>query len=146
MRTSEIDRENPLYFEALKLRHELFFKEFGLPESIVADELEIDSIHIAIADEKRLVAYGRLSEIESGIFKLSQIVVIPARQRRGYGSQLVRRLVDLAISRGATQIELNSQVAAKSLYSKLGFVEAGDVYPSRTTGIPHIKMVRANAR
>lgn len=146
MRTIEINREHPLYFEALKLRHELFFKEFGLPESIVADELEVGSIHMAIADGQRLVAYGRLSEIESGIFKLSQLVVTSTLQRRGYGSQLVKCLVDRAVADGAVQIELNSQLTVKPLYSKLGFAEVGDVYPSRTTGIPHIKMVRVNAR
>lgn len=111
----------------------------------MANHLEKESIHIVIADGHSLVAYGRLFEIKSNTFKVSQLVVTPVLQRRGYGPQLLQCLIDRAVAGEAAQIELNSQASAKSLYSRLGFVEVGDVYPSKTTGVSHVKMVRPNA-
>lgn len=132
-----------MYAQAVKLRYELFFKAFHLPESIVVDEWEAISIHVATDDTGSLVAYGRLSELETGVFKISQVVVRPELQRQGHASRLVTVLVNRAMTVGATRIELNAQVSARALYKRLGFFEAGPVYPSKTTGLPHVRMLRA---
>lgn len=61
-------------------------------------------------------------------WEIENIVVASSVQRRGMGTRLVRELLDLARSRGAQAVFLEvreSNRAARALYSKMGFVEAG---------------------
>lgn len=141
MNVEQIHTDEDLYEQALDLRYQLFFEEFGLPKEIVKDNLEATSTHLSISDEGNLVAYGRLTNLGAGHFKISQVVVLPSLQRQGYGKKLLQEIIIVAKGLGAKNIELNSQVNAKSLYQGIGFVESGEQYPSKTTGVPHVKMV-----
>jgi len=137
----QVSTGHEFYTQGLSLRYELFFKEFDLPESIVIDELEPISKHIVLANHDNLIAYGRLTDLGGSIYKISQVVVRPSMQRRGYGKALLDKMICTAKSMGANSIELNSQVAAAPLYKGLGFAKTGRAYASKTTGIPHVKMV-----
>jgi len=136
----EILVTDPLYDIALELRYKLFFKEFDLPKSVTTDELEPVSFHVAISKGLDLLAYGRLSPLEPGIFRISQIVVPEDQRRKGYASCLVDKLIDLAKTKGARTIRLNSQTSTKDLYQRIGFREVSDVYKVKLTDVEHIKM------
>lgn len=140
MKIDVISVNNRFYDEAMELRYVLFFKEFGLPKSVTADELESVSSHVVISDGNELLAYGRLSPLGSGVFRISQIVVPKDHRSKGYASKLLRKLMEIAIAKGATTLQLNSQLSAKTLYQRLGFREIGEVYRVKLTGIEHIKM------
>lgn len=140
MRIEEISVTNQLYDTAMELRYALFFKEFNLPESVTADELEGSSFHVAISEGEELLAYGRLSPIDLGLFRISQIVVPEEQRHKGYATLLLGKLIELGESKGAKTLRLNSQVSAKALYSRLGFREIGDVYKVKLTGVEHIRM------
>jgi [ribosomal protein S18]-alanine N-acetyltransferase len=61
-------------------------------------------------------------------WELENIVVDPTSQQRGFGSGLIRRLVDEAQLQAAEAIFLEvrqSNAAAGRLYAKYGFVESG---------------------
>ena len=61
-------------------------------------------------------------------WEIENIVVASSGQRRGLGTRLVQKLLDLARSRGAQVVFLEvreSNSAARALYSKSGFVETG---------------------
>ncbi|HXP46669.1 MAG TPA: ribosomal protein S18-alanine N-acetyltransferase [Terriglobales bacterium] len=61
-------------------------------------------------------------------WEIENIVVASSVQRRGLGTRLVQKLLDLARSRGAQAVFLEvreSNRAARALYSKSGFVETG---------------------
>jgi len=61
-------------------------------------------------------------------WEIENIVVAGSVQRRGLGTRLVQKLLDLARSRGAQAVFLEvreSNRAARTLYSKAGFVEIG---------------------
>ncbi|MCJ8314223.1 MAG: GNAT family N-acetyltransferase [Saccharospirillaceae bacterium] len=143
MKVYQISTSDNLYNQALGLRYKLFFEEFGLPKDIVKDEFESSSTHHCIYNKEKLVAYGRLTKLENSNFKISQVVVRHSLQRQGYASSLLSGIISAAYSQGAKTIELNSQVKAVSLYKILGFVESGEHYPSKSTAIPHVKMVLA---
>ena len=64
-----------LYDDAIKLRYELFFKQHDLPLEIVSDKYEEESRHVAIVDNKSLIAYGRITFLNDHVCQLSQIVV-----------------------------------------------------------------------
>jgi len=141
MNIGEIKKGDALYKKAFELRYLLFFKEQNLPKEIINDEKEDKSTHIAISKEDELIAYGRLSELNSKEFQISQMVVSPLRQSQGYGKKLLLEIIQIAKNKGAKKIMLNARATSTGLYKKLGFHQVGKAYNSQTTGIPHIKMV-----
>ena len=61
-------------------------------------------------------------------WEIENIVVASSVQRRGLGTRLVQKLLDLARDRGAQVVFLEvreSNRAARALYSKTGFTESG---------------------
>ena len=61
-------------------------------------------------------------------WEIENIVVASSVQRRGLGTRLVQKLLDLARSRGVQAVFLEvreSNRAARSLYSRIGFTESG---------------------
>jgi predicted GNAT family N-acyltransferase len=141
MNIGEIQKDDNLYKKALELRYSLFFKDHNLPEEILSDDKEDKSLHIAISQEKELIAYGRLFEISSNEFQISQMVVSPRYQSQGYGERLLIEIMRTAKNKGAKKIILNARTTAISLYEKIGFQKVGQIYSSQSTGVPHIKMV-----
>lgn len=140
MRVEEITVTSQLYKAAMELRYTLFFKSYNLSKSVTADELEPISFHIVITEGKELLAYGRLSPLESEIFRISQIVVPKKHRNKGYASTLVGKLIELGISKGGKIFQLNSQLSVKELYLRLGFRVVSDAYIVKLTGIEHVKM------
>ncbi|WP_244204743.1 GNAT family N-acetyltransferase [Vibrio rhodolitus] len=142
MELIQIKDTDKLYQQALDLRYELFFKQPNLPREILFDSLENNSVHIAVACEDNLYAYGRLSEGRPNQFKISQMVVRPDMQGQGLGTQVLTKLTDIARERKAKQIYLNARLHAIKMYENLGFKISGDAFVAQSTGVPHIKMVR----
>jgi len=139
-----IDRlstDDDFYKQAIDLRYELFFKKLKLPFSIVQDDLESVSEHFGMRKGNTLYAYGRLTKLDSREYKISQVAVCPSFQRKGYGKELLSNIIEFAKNADAKLIELNSQVSVVGLYRGFGFIETGNTYPSKTTGVSHVKMV-----
>ena len=137
----EIREDHSLYEEALDLRYKLFFEEHGLPKSVTADDLESVSDHCVVLADGAFVAYGRLSPLGSGTYRISQIVVPEEHRRNGYATMLINKLIEMAARRNGKSIQLNAQTAVTNLYSSIGFQPFGDPYSVKLTGVEHVKMV-----
>ncbi len=140
MKVHEIDVENILYNKALELRYAVFFKKYDLSADIVNDEYENTSRHFAIAKGQTLMAYGRITNLGKGIYQLSQIVVSPQEQSKGYGETMLQTLIECCKNDGGTKIILNACTTAIKLYMKYGFISHGEIFLSKLTGVPHIEM------
>ncbi|MCP4985752.1 MAG: GNAT family N-acetyltransferase [Colwellia sp.] len=136
-----IDINSELYKQAIELRYELFFKEHALPKSIIFDNKEVESKHLAISEADRLIAYGRLTALSDSNYQISQMVVSTKYQSQGFGSNLLSELLNKAVSSGAKNITLNARLSALGLYQKYGFVKNGSVFKSESTGVPHVSML-----
>ncbi|MUL17337.1 GNAT family N-acetyltransferase [Aliivibrio fischeri] len=142
MEIINLQSTDDIYQQALNLRYDLFFREPGLPKEILVDDLEENSTHVAIVEKSELYAYGRLSEIAKGIFKISQMVVQPKMQGKGLGTRILSELVNLALEKGAEEVFLHARLHAVVMYEKIGFETIGNSYIAKVTGVPHIKMVK----
>lgn len=136
----ELFPEDALYGDALRLRYEVFFEPHGLAPEVVMDDLERSSRHFALLEEERLVAYARLTFIAHNEAKISQMVVVPARQGSGLGSILLAWLIELCERERIDKVVLEARAAKTGFYVRHGFLCSGKPYPSRRTGIPHVHM------
>ena len=61
-------------------------------------------------------------------WEIENVVVSPQRRRRGVGSELVRQILRVVHQSGASSVLLevrDSNTAARQMYERLGFAEAG---------------------
>ena len=141
MKMLELNMGSELYNDALDLRYDLFFKKHKLPREILIDEYESRSKHIVLVRDESLIAYGRLTKIDQEICRISQVVVKPAEQGKGYGTKILHELVKQAEKSGCEKITLNARATAMQLYEKLGFTSNGQEFLSKSTGVPHVQML-----
>jgi len=69
------------------------------------------------------VGFASFSQLETGVYKLQKIYVLPGTQKTGAGKELLKTVETVAKSMGATTLLLNvnRKNIAVSFYSKNGF-------------------------
>ncbi|NJM95434.1 MAG: GNAT family N-acetyltransferase [Acaryochloridaceae cyanobacterium CSU_5_19] len=139
---TRIKQGSPHYDQAAQLRFDLFYREHHIPFESIFDPLENQDIHVAAITYTgdRVISYGRLAQNNPFEFQIHQMVVQPEYQGQGWGTQLLNRLIELAQQKGARIILLNARISKVGFYEKFGFKAVDDVFPSPSTGIPHIRM------
>jgi len=110
----------------------------SLSEADVAGEAQM--IHVAALEDEVLLGGLILKPLSLDRFKLRQMVVTPAAQRRGIGRQLVRAAEAIARARGIRTVELHARAYACEFYATLGYRIEGPQFLE--VGISHFKMVR----
>ena len=128
------------YLQACELRYELFFAKHNLPWSTVFKNYYPGSFYAAIILQNSLVAYAELVPQDHSTYRICQMVVHPHYQRQNFGRTILLTLIELAKSKNATSLILNSRLSAIAFYEKLGFHCFGTEFPSTTTGVMHIAM------
>ena len=69
------------------------------------------------------------------------MTVLPYFQKQQVGKQIVRYLLDKAISLNITTVELSARITALDFYKKYHFISVAEVYASNKTGVLHQKMI-----
>lgn len=129
------------YYQAARLRYRLFYQECNILFESIFDSQEENDWHLAIITNVRnqVLAYGRLSQ-NFDEFQIYQMVVEPKYQGLGIGKLILQELIKTATLQGARFLILNARVTKVPFYEKFGFETMGKVFPSSSTGVPHIQM------
>ena len=134
------------------IRREVFVDEQNVPEEEEWDELDATSVHLLARDpDGTPLGTGRLIHGpqalaltgREGAVLLGRLAVLKRARGTGLGVALVRAIEDEGRARGATELELHSQVHALGFYARLGYVAEGPEYLDG--GIPHRTMTRSLA-
>ena len=128
------------YRDCLELRRRVLREPLGLEWSARDLEGEEDQRHFALVDGKDLVACLVIRPLEDARVKLRQMAVLPERQGRGLGRELVSATIKLLHHDGVEEVELHARNGAVGFYEKLGFVRVGKRFLE--VDIPHWRMVR----
>ena len=134
-----VDINSQYYKDAVNLRFTVFYKEFDLDINVINDSCESSSIHLAAVAGEKVIGFGRLS-FNGSTARISQMAVIKKMRERGIGSNLMNIFIDRSKKEGCRSIYLNSRLNAVSFYRKFGFKVAGDEFPSKRTGLNHVRM------
>lgn len=119
------------------IRHEVFVQEQHVPAEIEIDRWDPLCIHVLARRHGQAVGTGRL--LPDG--HIGRVAVRRPMRHQGIGKLIMEQLLQAALERGHSQVQLSAQCHAISFYQKLGFREEGKVYLE--AGIHHIKMVKA---
>ena len=131
---------SPEYGAVTQLRYRLFLQEHDVPvEKILNADKEERSILITLVRGDQIIGCGRLSPVgEEG--QISHMAVDIPWQRTGYGSVIMKLLLERAREMGVKKLSLNARITARGFYHKLGFTPVDNSFPSVLTGLPHVKM------
>lgn len=127
---------------AFSIRRNVFVGEQGVDPREEYDEFENGSTHFLATVEGKPAGTARWRKTSKG-YKLERFAVLPEFRRRGVGAALVREVLK-DIPADGSQVYLNSQLDARKLYEKFGFVQEGEEFLE--AGIRHYKMVLSNQK
>lgn len=120
---------------ALPVRLAVFVQEQGVPLALELDAWDAPSLH-AIARDGRGAVIGTARLLPDG--HIGRMAVYAQARGRGVGTALLRRLMEVARTRGLEQVLLSAQVHAVPFYERLGFAVCSAPYPD--AGIAHVDM------
>jgi predicted GNAT family N-acyltransferase len=123
--------------EALKLRHDVFCVEQGVPENEELDGRDGEGIHLVAVAGEELLATCRLLLVGSTA-QFSRLAVRPAARRQGIASALLHMADEETRVLGGRRIVLHAQLYARELYERAGYRPRGRVF--NEAGIDHIAM------
>jgi predicted GNAT family N-acyltransferase len=122
---------------ALKLRHDVFCVEQGVPEREEVDGRDHEGIHLVAVENGEVVATCRLLMVGSTA-QFSRLAVRAWARRRGIATALLEMADAETLAAGGHRLVLHAQTYARHLYERAGYVPRGR--PFREAGIEHIAM------
>jgi len=129
--------------QARAIREQVFVEEQDCPPEKEWDGHRDPSRHVLGWEEEEPVATARWRTVpheEEIVAKLERFAVLPAYRREGYGTQLVRAVLDDARRAGFDTFLIHAQAHLEDWYTDLGFESTGRTFEE--VGIPHVEMVR----
>ncbi|MBO5625993.1 MAG: GNAT family N-acetyltransferase [Prevotella sp.] len=125
-------------YELLRVRSEVFVVE----QNCVYQDLDGDdqqSIHLWLTVAGKVVALARVCPAGTHMIEISIGRVITTERGKGYGKQIMLRVIDAAIEHfDAKHIDIEAQEYARGFYESVGFKQSSDTFI--LDGIPHIRM------
>ena len=123
--------------EALKLRHDVFCVEQGVPEHEELDGRDGDGIHLVAVADGEMLGTCRLLMVGSTA-QFSRLAVRSSARRHGIATALLAAADAEARARGGRRIVLHAQTYARRLYELAGYRPRGRVFTE--AAIEHIAM------
>ena len=122
---------------ALKLRHDVFCVEQGVPEREELDGRDGEGIHLVAVADGELLATCRLLLVGSTA-QFSRLAVAASARRRGIATALLEAADAETRAAGGKRIVLHAQTYAQSLYEQAGYRVRGREFVE--AGIRHVAM------
>jgi GNAT superfamily N-acetyltransferase len=123
---------------------EIAYVDQYLPLSRLDHQIEEGSTYLVAWDDDRPVGHVHIAWAGThlGVPEIQDVFVLPERRRQGIGAQLTDAAEQEVRARGWKSISLSvsqdGNVAARSLYAKLGYADAGDD-PVRVSGVIRVR-------
>lgn len=134
------DLDSTIYEDALKIRHDVFVVEQKVSIDLEIDDLEDQTEHVVLYQEKEPIAVARILKLENKTYKIQRVATQKEFRGQGYGAELMKQ-IELRIKElAATKITLGAQNTALDFYKKLGYTVEGEEFMD--AGIPHHTMTK----
>lgn len=132
------DTMSDIYMDALRIRHQVFMIEQGVPKDIEIDKNEPACIHFVLYTEEQAAATCRLLPLKDGVMKLQRMAVLKDYRGKSLGREIVQEAERFTREQGYNTITLGAQLTAVDFYEKLGYSKHGELFMD--ADIPHFQM------
>ena len=111
--------------ESIKVRHEVFQKEFNifLPDN----DVETKSVLIELSSNDKVVGSARMGVVD-GKLRIGLVGILKEERGKGFGKAIMLEAKRIAIERGFSQIHFKAREQVVPFYLKLGAVCLGEAY------------------
>jgi predicted GNAT family N-acyltransferase len=123
--------------QLLRLRHDVFCGEQGVPEREELDGRDGEAVHLVAVEDGRVLATCRLLFVGTTV-QFSRLAVARDARRRRLATRLLSLADDETRAGGARRLVLHAQTYARSLYDAAGYQPRGRVFME--AGIEHVAM------
>lgn len=123
--------------QLLRLRHDVFCGEQGVPEREELDGRDREALHLVAVEDGRVLATCRLLFVGSTV-QFSRLAVTRDARRRRIATRLLALADEETRAGGARRLVLHAQTYARSLYDAAGYEPRGRVFME--AGIEHVAM------
>ncbi len=121
------------------IRHNVFVEEQNIDPSLEWEDIDNSATHFLALINDQPAGCARLC-IEDNHGHIGRVAVKKQYRGKGIASLLMQDVIAYARAQSLTQLELNAQTYACSLYEAFGFVQSGPEFLEDGTNIPHIPM------
>lgn len=118
-----------------RIRHTAMYPD--QPYDAIKLENDHNGLHFGLFAGDQLVSVVSLFN-EGNIYQFRKFATVPEFQGKGYGSILLKHLINYARSVEATMLWCNARSAASSFYAKFGFSETEERFTK--TGLEFVIM------
>lgn len=125
------------FAQAMEIRVKVFVEEQNVPIEEEHDCYDEVAQHFGVFKSNQLIGTGRLV-LQSRGGKIGRIAILPKHRGKGFGSGLIKTIINTGRAQGIQEFELGAQLQALDFYTQLGFIAEGDVFLDG--GIPHRTM------
>jgi predicted GNAT family N-acyltransferase len=125
------------YQDALKIRHLVFVNEQHVPLELEIDNEERADYFVGYLDQTP-VATARVTSQKDGAWHIQRVAVLIEYRQRGFASQILRYIEQVARKEQVPYLTLGAQDQAQGFYLKLGYQVIGDGFVD--AGIKHHQM------
>lgn len=133
------DTMSDIYLDAVRIRHQVFMLEQGVPNKIEIDKYEAACIHFVLyGNANEAIATCRLLPLDNGKMKLQRMAVQKDYRGKDYGRLIVENAERFSKEQGYHTITLGAQVTALGFYERMGYVKEGALFLDAT--IEHYQM------
>ncbi|NKI75063.1 GNAT family N-acetyltransferase [Dickeya sp. CFBP 2040] len=140
LRVPESAEELDAYYQ---FRWEMLRKPLHQPLGSERDAYDALAHHQTIVDAQgNLVAVGRLSINADNEASIRFLAVHPDVQRKGLGTLMAMALESVARQEGVKRVVCSAREDAMAFFSRLGFVNQGEITTPMTTPLRHFLMIK----
>lgn len=107
-----------------RIRHEAMYPD--LPLEAVKLEDDGEGMHFGLYADDQLSTVISIFN-EGTIYRFRKFATIVEAQGKGYGSTLLRHIIEYVSSMGATMLWCNARVSAAEFYERFGFVRTDKI-------------------
>jgi len=131
---------NPLYTDALTIRHTVFTVEQGFASELDADSIDAYAWHVVLYNKGQAIATARLysNPLEKS-YTIGRVAVLTTYRKQKIGSFIMDVLLKQAMAEAKHQsVTIHAQLPVVHFYETLGFAITGETFEE--DGAPHVPM------
>lgn len=106
-----------------------YMLEMMYSESSLQQQMESGARYILVYENDTPVGFASFQHMESAVYKLHKLYVLPSQQGKGTGRYLLNHIIERIRPAGAAalQLQVNRNNTAKQFYEKMGFTAIKEI-------------------